>query len=104
MNAKQEKIHQPRRENGRKSLILGLERTLQRPPSYLENFEPIRMRVTMGHTISQSTVILEHYLPGSSPTHHFDRREDPGDEVGISDPVVSSENLTIAAESYHEGA
>ena len=39
------------------------------------------MRVTMGQTISQSTVILEHYLPGSSPTRHFDRREDPGDEV-----------------------
>ena len=40
------------------------------------------MRVRMGQTISQSTVVLEHCLPGSSPTRHFDRREDPGNEVG----------------------
>ena len=27
-------------------------------------------------------------LPGSSPSRHFDRREDPGDEVGLSERDV----------------
>ena len=59
------------------------------------------MRVRMGQTISQSTVVLEHYLPGSSPTRHFDHREDPGDEVGNT--ILSSAMFVVAAASFQGG-
>ena len=60
------------------------------------------MRVRMGQTISQSTVVLEHCLPGSSPTpptRHFDRREDPGDEV-VQSPYGACANKMPAYFAY----
>ena len=57
----------------RHSLILGLQKTLQRPPSCLEKFEPIRICVTMDQSnsrfrpLSASVLLGRHFILGLRP-------------------------------------
>ena len=41
---------------------------------------------------------MTHYLPGSSPSRHFERREDPGDEVASNLTIVARQETYMADE------